>query len=132
MLPGRYRIMVVVSEPGVRMLICSQLRTLGQDTLTCVNDGPAALARLKVESIDLIFLEVGSVLGCGMTALAAIRADPRLRHLPVVVITNRAEQETVEASRALGVSGYLIKPLSEATLATCLRRAFAHDGGTGS
>lgn len=132
MLPGRYRIMVVDSEPALRMLICSQLRTLGHDSLTCVHDGSEALARLKIEPIDIVFMEVGSALGGGIKTLAAIRADPRLHHLPVVVITARAEKETVETSRALGVSGYLIKPPSVASLGACLRRAFANDGETGS
>lgn len=132
MLTGRYRIMVVDSEPALRMLICSQLRALGQDVLTCVHDGVSALARLKVEPIDIVFMDVGSTLVGGMEALTAIRADPTLHHLPVVLITARAERETVEASLALGVSGYLIKPPTALALGACLRRAFANDGETGA
>lgn len=124
MLPGRYRIMVVDSHPAARMLICSHLRALGHDALTCAPDGASALTRLKVEPIDIVFMDVGSAVSGGMEALAAIRADPALHHLPVVLITTRAERETVEASLVLGVTGYLIKPPSAAAIGACLRRAF--------
>ncbi|MDP2118193.1 MAG: response regulator [Brevundimonas sp.] len=124
MLPGRYLIMVVDSHPAARMLICSQLRALGHDGLTCAQDGASALTRLKVEPIDIVFMDVGSAVSGGMEALAAIRADPALHHLPVVLITTRAERETVEASLVLGVTGYLIKPPSAAAIGACLRRAF--------
>ncbi|GEM_PF-949530 len=119
-----YRIMVVESQPALRMLICSQLRQLGYDTLTCAHDGASALARLKVEPIDAVLMDVDLSVG-GLEALTALRADPALRHLPVVVITTRAEGDTVKASLALGVSGYLIKPPSAAALGACLRRALS-------
>ncbi|MDP2764784.1 MAG: response regulator, partial [Brevundimonas sp.] len=128
MLPGRFRIMVVDSQPAIRMRICSQLRELGYDALTCADDGASALARLMVEPTDAVLMEVESSTGGGMEALAALRADPELRDLPVVVITTRAEQETVTASLALGVSGFLIKPPSTAAIGACLRRALLGRG----
>ena len=130
MLPRRFHIMVVDRHPAVRMLICSQLRGLGYDTLSCAQDGASALARLKIEPIDAVLMDVESSSG-GMEALAALRADPALRDLPVVVITTRAEQETVTASLALGVSGYLIKPPSAAAIGACLRRALQGRGDSG-
>ena len=131
MLPGRFRIKVVDSQPAVRMRICSQLRELGYDALTCAQDGGSALARLMVEPTDAVLMEVESSTGGGMEALAALRADPMLRDLPVVVITTRAEQETVTASLALGVSGFLIKPPSTAAIGACLRRALLDRGDSG-
>lgn len=122
-----YRIMVVESQPALRMLICSQLRQLGYVALTCADDGAAALARLKVEPIDAVLMDVEPSVG-GLEALTALRADPALRHLPVVVVTTRAEGATVKACLGLGVSGYLIKPPSVAALGACLRRALP-DGG---
>ncbi|MBU4134900.1 MAG: response regulator [Alphaproteobacteria bacterium] len=128
---GRYRIMVVDSQPAMRMMICSQLRGLGYGVLTCAHDGASALVRLKTEPVDAVLMDVETTGTGGLEALVALRADPALRHLPVVVITTRAERETVEASLALGVSGYLIKPPKGAALGACLGRALlnAHDPG---
>lgn len=128
---GRYRIMVVDSQPAMRMMICSQLRGLGYGVLTCAHDGASALVRLKTEPVDAVLMDVETTGTGGLEALVALRADPALRHLPVVVITTRAERETVEASLALGVSGYLIKPPTAAALGACLGRALlnAHDPG---
>jgi two-component system chemotaxis response regulator CheY len=131
MLPGRFRIMVVDSQPALRMLLCSQLRQLGYDNLACAHDGASALSRLMVEPMDAVLMDVESSGGGGMEALAALRADPALRDLPVVVITTRAEQETVRASIALGVSGYLIKPPSTAAIGACLGRALQGRGDVG-
>jgi len=117
--------MVVDGHAAARMMICSQLRTLGHEALTCAHDWKSALARLKVEPIDIVFLDVESANGGGIKALAAIRSDAVLHPLPVVLITTRAERETVEASLALGVSGYLVKPPSVAAISACLRRALA-------
>lgn len=132
MLRSPYRIMVVDRQPALRMLICSQLRELGYDSLTCAHDGASALVRLKVEPIDAVIMDVESTSGGDMEAFAALRADPTLRHLPVVVITARAERETVRDTLALGVSGYLIKPPSTAALGACLRRALPVGGDVGS
>ena len=123
MVQRRFRIMVVDSHPALRMQICSQLRELGYDDLTCAHNGPSALARLKAEPMDAVIMGVESTDGGGLEALAAIRADPALRDLPVVVVTARADRETVKAGLALGVSGYLIKPPTAAAIGTCLSRA---------
>ncbi len=120
---GRYCIMVNDRQLTMRMLICSQLDELGYDALTCAFGGIAALVRLKLEPIDAVLIDVESTTCGGMEALAALRKDPDLRHLPVVVITTRAELETVSAGLALGVTGYLIKPPSTAVLGASLRRA---------
>lgn len=46
--------------------MCSQLRTLGHEALACAHDWESALARLKVESIDIVFLDVEAASGAGL------------------------------------------------------------------
>ena len=47
----------------------------------------------------------------GLEVLQAIRADPRTRALPVVVLTSSKEDRDVEACYALGVNSYIVKPV---------------------
>jgi len=46
----------------------------------------------------------------GREALGAIRADARLRHIPVVIWTTSAEREDVAAAQAAGCDDYITKP----------------------
>ncbi len=47
----------------------------------------------------------------GLQALAAIRADASLRHLPVVLFSSSREQSDIERGWALGVNAYVVKPV---------------------
>ncbi len=47
----------------------------------------------------------------GLDTLAAIRADPLLRHLPVVLFSSSREQRDIERGWALGVNAYVVKPV---------------------
>jgi len=47
----------------------------------------------------------------GLEVLRAIRADPRTRFVPVVVLTSSGEEREVKKSYELGVNSYIVKPL---------------------
>jgi len=52
----------------------------------------------------------------GYELLEHIRADSRLRHVPIVMITSRAGQKHRRKARQAGANGYLTKPYQEAEL----------------
>ncbi|HXE58062.1 MAG TPA: response regulator [Gemmatimonadales bacterium] len=61
---------------------------------------------------SLILLDLNMPRRDGREVLAEIKADPRLRDIPVVVITTSRAQEDVDRSYRLGVSSYITKPAS--------------------
>jgi two-component system response regulator len=46
----------------------------------------------------------------GLEVLRRIRADPRTRKIPVVVLTTNEDERQIAASYALGVNSYVVKP----------------------
>ena len=60
----------------------------------------------KVVLLDLKLPKVD-----GIEVLRAIRADPRTRRLPVVIMTSSREQQDVNRSYDLGVNSYVVKPV---------------------
>ncbi len=66
----------------------------------------AASARPRVVLLDLKLPKVG-----GLEVLRAIRADPRTRTIPVVVVTSSREDPDIEAAYSLGANSYVVKPV---------------------
>jgi CheY-like chemotaxis protein len=69
----------------------------------------------------LILLDLNMPRKDGREALAEIKADPKLRHIPVVVLTTSKAEEDIIRSYDLGVNSYITKPVSFQGLAEALR-----------
>ena len=81
------------------------------------SDGQELLDRLRrsVELANLpglIMLDLNMPRKDGRQALAEIKRDPRLRHLPVVVLTTSKAEEDILSSYDLGASGFITKPVT--------------------
>lgn len=86
--------------------------------ITWVRDGEAALDVLNNRSPyenaalpDLVLLDLNMPKMNGREVLAAIRADPRLTHLPVVVLTTSTAEQDVMKSYQLHANAYVSKPV---------------------
>jgi CheY-like chemotaxis protein len=61
---------------------------------------------------DLILLDLNMPRKDGREALAEIKGDPRLRHIPVVVLTTSKTEEDILRSYDIGASGFITKPVT--------------------
>jgi DNA-binding response OmpR family regulator len=50
--------------------------------------------------------------GCGLVALDAIKADPSISKLPVMMLTGERDNETVMNAMGAGASDYMVKPFN--------------------
>jgi signal transduction histidine kinase/FixJ family two-component response regulator/HAMP domain-containing protein len=81
------RVLVVDDEPALAALIAEQLQPLGVETVA-VHSGAEALDRLRAgERFDAMTLDVLMPGMNGLDVLRAVRADPRLRDLPVIFVS---------------------------------------------
>ena len=64
----------------------------------------------------------------GIDLLRAIRADDKLKHLPVLMVTAEAKKEQIVAAAQAGVNGYVVKPFTAATLKEKLEKIFERLG----
>src|SRR2546426_4724692 len=61
----------------------------------------------------------------GLALASAIRSDPALRSIPLVLLTSWGQPGETEAARAAGIAAYLAKPVRAGHLLECLTRALA-------
>jgi CheY-like chemotaxis protein len=79
-------VLVVDDEPPLAALIAQQLAPLGIEAVQ-VHSGATALERLRSEHFDAMTLDVLMPGMSGLEVLRELRADPRLRELPVVFVS---------------------------------------------
>jgi chemosensory pili system protein ChpA (sensor histidine kinase/response regulator) len=79
-------------------------------------DGLDAIECLHERIPDLMLLDIEMPRMDGYELAEHVRADPRLRHIPIVMITSRAGQKHRKKAREAGANAYLTKPYQEAEL----------------
>jgi DNA-binding response OmpR family regulator len=110
------RIVVADDDVDIRELVEFKLSTLGHDVVA-VSDGQAAIDACQAQRPDLAVLDVMMPGVSGLDAVRAIRADPALAGLPVILLTARAQESDVETGFDSGADDYVTKPFSPRELA---------------
>jgi DNA-binding response OmpR family regulator len=105
------RILVADDDVDIRELVEFKLSTLGHDVVA-VADGAAAIEACQARRPDLAVLDVMMPGVSGLDAIRAIRADPALADLPVILLTARAQESDVETGFDSGADDYITKPFS--------------------
>ena len=111
------RILVADDDVDIRELVEFKLSTLGHDVVA-VSDGQAAIDACQAQRPDLAVLDVMMPGVSGLDAVRAIRADPALAGLPVILLTARAQESDVETGFDSGADDYVTKPFSPRELAS--------------
>jgi DNA-binding response OmpR family regulator len=111
------RIVVADDDVDIRELVEFKLSTLGHDVVA-VSDGAAAVDACQAQRPDLAVLDVMMPGVSGLDAIRAIRADPGLADLPVILLTARAQENDVETGFDSGADDYITKPFSPRELAS--------------
>jgi len=108
------KIAVVEDNPDNRLLVRVILDSLYE--LTEYETGSSALEGLQSDPPDLVLLDVSLPEMDGTEVLRRIRADPRLRDLPVIALTAHAMATDREKFLAAGFDDYLTKPIVDENL----------------
>jgi chemosensory pili system protein ChpA (sensor histidine kinase/response regulator) len=108
-------VMVVDDSITMRKVNSRVLENHSLDVVTA-QDGLDAVEKLHERVPDLILLDIEMPRMDGYELLQHVRADARLRHVPVVMITSRAGQKHRKKARDAGANDYLTKPYQEPEL----------------
>jgi CheY-like chemotaxis protein len=105
-------VLVADDEPHIGRIIKMKLEQ-GPFRVTLVYDGREALDALEREpDIGLVLLDVMMPHLSGLDVLAAMKADPRWRDLPCIILTAAGQEAQHRRALELGVSEFLTKPFS--------------------
>jgi two-component system, chemotaxis family, chemotaxis protein CheY len=118
------KFLVVDDFSTMRRIVRNLLKELGFSNVDEAEDGHAALLKLKTEQFDFVVTDWNMPNLDGLQLLNAIRADPGLRQLPVLMVTAEAKRENIILAAQAGASGYIVKPFTSATLNEKLSKVF--------
>lgn len=118
------RFLVVDDFSTMRRIVRNLLKELGFANVDEAEDGAVALQKLKSSPYDFVVTDWNMPNMDGLTLLQQVRANPQLKHLPVLMITAEAKKENIVAAAQAGASGYIVKPFTAATLNEKLNKIF--------
>jgi two-component system chemotaxis response regulator CheY len=113
---SQLRFLVVDDFSTMRRIVKNLLQELGYANVQEADDGSSALPMLKSGNFDFVITDWNMPQLPGLELLKAVRADPKLTHLPVLMVTAEAKREQIVEAAQAGVSGYVIKPFTAQTL----------------
>jgi two-component system, OmpR family, response regulator MtrA len=123
-------VLVADDDEDIRRLVVMKLRSAGHE-VTAVGDGDAALAAATADPPDLAVLDLMMPGLSGVEVCTALRADPALAHVPIVLLTARAQERDQAEGLAAGADAFLSKPFRPKALLAELAPYIDPDGSTG-
>jgi DNA-binding response OmpR family regulator len=105
---AKHTILIIEDEQTILKAIQIALEEAGYQVITAI-DGEGGEAMAKSGKPDLILLDIILPRKNGLDVLKSLKADEAIRHVPVILLTNLSDTETVSQGVALGARGYLVK-----------------------
>ena len=116
-------ILICDDEPIIRMNLKSMLVNLGFDEVLECGDGKSAVDMVMASFPDMAILDVSMPKMDGITAAAEIRKKLKI---PILLLTNCYDSQTVKRAADAGIAAFLTKPLREQDLLPAMEIAIAH------
>ncbi|MFB3850580.1 MAG: response regulator [Acidobacteriota bacterium] len=110
------RFLIVEDSPTMRQLISFSLKRFKGCKIVEAVDGVDALKKLQGEEVDLILTDINMPVMDGLKLVTLVKQNPRLRDIPIIIITTEGAQEDREKGLSLGAEAYISKPIQSSGL----------------
>ena len=110
------RFLIVDDFSTMRRIVRGLLKEMGHVDCDEAEDGAVALDKLRAGRFDFVITDINMPNVNGFELLDAIRKDPAMQVLPVLMVTAEARKEDIVLAAQLRASGYIVKPFTKATL----------------
>ena len=124
MVDKNIKILVVDDFPTMRRIIRNLLKELEFVNVDEAEDGAIGLEKLKGGNYGFVVSDWNMPNMDGLAMLQAIRADPIMAKLPVLMVTAEAKKENIIAAAQSGANGYVVKPFTAITLEEKITKIF--------
>jgi len=118
----QHKIMIVDDEADVIDMLVINLRSAGFQVIA-IEDGATALAKARIESPSLIILDLMLPKMPGLEICKVLKSDVATRHIPVIMLTAKAEEVDKIVGLELGADDYVTKPFSPRELILRINRS---------
>ena len=110
------KFLLVADFSTMRRVLRGLLKEMGHADAEEAEDGAAALRMLRSGSFDMVVSDIQMPVMNGFELLAAVKADEKLKHLPVLMVTAETRKEDILRAAKEGAAAYIVKPFTRATL----------------
>jgi len=110
------KFLVVDDFSTMRRIVRGLLKEIGYSNVEEAEDGVVALNMLKNGRYDFVVSDINMPNMNGFDLLKAIKADDKLKAIPVLMVTAEARKEDIVLAAQTGAAGYIVKPFTKATL----------------
>jgi DNA-binding response OmpR family regulator len=121
------KILIAEDEPDIRELVTFMLRFAGYEVVAASN-GEDAVRTAAREIPDLVIMDVRMPRMTGYDACRLMKANPDLRHVPVVFLSAKGQESEIQTGIDAGADEYLLKPFSPAELTNRVRGILSRYG----
>lgn len=121
------KILIAEDEPDIRDLVAFTLRFAGHEVVA-VGNGAEAVEAAPREMPDLILMDVRMPQMTGYEACEKIKADARVKDIPVVFLSAKGQDSEIQAGLSAGASEYLLKPFGPLELTDKVRELLERFG----
>ena len=103
------KILIAEDDFFIRDIYSKVFSLAGYEVQVAV-DGVDAMEKIKMQSYDMILLDIMMPRMTGIDVLKSIRSlEPPIKDIPVFIITNLGQQNVIEEAFKMGMDGYIIK-----------------------
>ncbi len=110
------KILIVDDMQTMRRILKSTLNDLGYPNVEDADGGVSALPLLESGEFEVLITDWNMPDMAGIDLLKAVRANDRLKDMPVLMVTAEAKKEQILEAAKAGVNGYVVKPFQPAQL----------------
>ncbi len=118
-------IMIVDDEPINMHVVQAFLEEVGYSKFILVENSAEAVKRLEESRPDLLLLDLMMPQISGFDILTLVRAHPKLKHLPIIVLTASTDVQNKLKALDLGATDFLSKPVEQSELGLRVRNTLA-------
>lgn len=123
---GNFRVLYVEDNPANFQFVHAVQKKFWPDmTLLNATTAEAGIELAKSQRPDVILMDINLPGMDGFDALASLRADPTLRHVPVIAVTANAMRENIERAQTAGFNAYVTKPVDVPAFVAIMDNALA-------
>ena len=115
------RAMTVDDSKTMRDMVAFTLKGAGFEVAQAA-DGQQALNQLASTKVDVIITDLNMPVMDGVALIRALRADPKWRAVPILMLTTESDPTKKAEGRSAGATGWLVKPFNPDKLIEVVNR----------
>ncbi len=105
---AKYKVLIIDDDPFVSEIFAPSMKKKGL-AVAVASDGLSGLELIKKEPPDIILLDIVMPGMDGYGVLQELKSKPETANIPVIMLSNLAQQEDIERSMSTGADGFLMK-----------------------